>query len=408
MKIGYYIHHTSLKAGGIFTYSVGILKLLIKSDEIEKIHLIISSDQEKYFQEIVKSSKIKFFIVDRKKLVVNIRFAFSYLISNAVALYRNIFNKPSHLKLLSKLSVRLNPYGKYINHSQVDLLHVPQQYSPIYNADVPVIITMHDIQEYHYPEYFTTAQKLHRKTNNINAINESDHIIVSFDHIKNDLLKYFDVTESKISVCPPPFAEDWFLSKSITSIDDLKSKFQIADEFILYPAATWKHKNHSSLFKALSLLNKEGLKVQLICTGNKTDYFEELQKEIEELGLNDQVKFLGIVSEEDLIGLYKCTSLVVIPTKYEAGSGPLYEAMRYSVPVICSNVTSLPDTMGNSNFVFNPHSVDEIASLIKEMLTESDFRKENLENSKRRMESLKAVDYTKNFIDVYKKVIAGH
>jgi glycosyltransferase involved in cell wall biosynthesis len=406
MRISYYIHHTSLKAGGIFTYSIGILRLLIKSDEIEKIHLIISSNQEKYFQEIVDSPKIKFNIVDRKRLTVNVRFAISYLLSNAIALYRNFFKRPSHLKLLSKLSIQINPYGKHINRSQIDLLHVPQQYSPIYNADVPVIITMHDIQEYHYPEYFTTSEKMHRKINNISAINESDHIIVSFDHIKNDLLKYFDISKNKISICPPPFAEDWFLSKEITSFNDLKSKFKIENEFLLYPAATWKHKNHSSLFKALSLLNEEGLKIQLICTGNKTDYFEELQKEIDNLGLHDQIKFLGIVPEEDLIGLYKNTSLVVIPTKYEAGSGPLYEAMRYSVPVICSDVTSLPDTMDNSSFIFNPNSVDEIAYLIKKMLTDEDFRKENLDNSKKRMESLKAVDYTKNFIDTYKKIIA--
>lgn len=405
MIIGYYIHHTSLKAGGIFTYSIGILKLLIKSDEVEKIHLIISSDQEKYFQKIADSPKIKFKVINRKNLLVNLLFAFSYLLSNAVALYRSRFKRPNHLKFLSKLSVLFNPYRKYVIRSQIDLLHVPFQYSPIYNADVPVIITMHDIQEYHYPEYFTTSQKLHRKINNINAMDESDHIIVSFDHIKNDLLKYFDVMPGKISICPPPFAEDWFLSKKVISVEDLESKFQIENEFLLYPAATWKHKNHSSLFKALSLLNEEGLKIQLICTGNKTDYFEDLQKESDDLGLGDQIKFLGIVSEEDLIGLYKCTSLVVIPTKYEAGSGPLYEAMRYSVPVICSDVTSLPDTMDNKKYIFNPNNINEIASLIKRMLQEKDFTSENLKNSAERLHSLGKVNYTQNFITVYKKLM---
>jgi glycosyltransferase involved in cell wall biosynthesis len=405
MRIGYYIHHTSLKAGGIFTYSIGILKLLIKSDEVEKIHLIISSDQEKYFQKIVDCPKIKFKVVNRKNMVVNTRFAISYFLSNAVALYRNRFKKPNHLKLLSKLSVLFNPYRKYIIRSQIDLLHVPFQYSPIYNADVPVIITMHDIQEYHYPEYFTASQRLHRKINNINAMDESDHIIVSFDHIKNDLLKYFDVMPGKISICPPPFAEDWFLSKKITSVGDLESKFQIENEFLLYPAATWRHKNHSSLFKAISLLNEEGLKIQLICTGNKTDYFEDLQKESDNLGISDQIKFLGIVSEEDLIGLYKCTSLVVIPTKYEAGSGPLFEAMRYSIPVICSDVTSLPDTMHNKKYIFNPNDINELASLIKKMLQEKDFRIENLKNSTERLHSFGKVDYTHNFITVYKKLI---
>jgi len=404
MRIGYYIHHTSLKAGGIFTYSIGILKLLINSEEVEKIHLIISSDQEEYFKNILNSPKVKFFIVDRKNPVVNTRFAFSYLLSNAIALYRNRFKKPNHLKFLSKLSVLLNPYRKYVTRSEIDLLHVPFQYSPIYNADVPVIVTMHDIQEYHYPEYFTTSQKLHRKINNINAINESDHIIVSFDHIKNDLLKYFDVKESKISVCPPPFAEDWFLSDKFTSEETLNKKYKLSNTFLLYPAATWKHKNHISLINAVTKLIEDGLDIQLLCTGNRTAHHQIIEEEIKKLNLEGKVKFTGIVTEEDLIGLYKSTFLVVIPTLYEAGSSPLYEAMKYSSPVICSNVTSLPDTMDNDKFLFDPNSIDEMVSLIRKMLTDEEFSKENLSNSKKRMELMKALDYCTNFTDVYKKV----
>jgi len=407
MKIGYYIHHTSLKAGGIFTHSIGILKLLIKSDEVEKIHLIISSDQEKYFQNILNSPKIHFNVVDRKNLIVNTRFTISYLLSNAVALYRNRFKKPNHLKFLSKLSVLLNPYRKYLIRSQIDLLHVPFQYSPIYNTDVPVIITMHDIQEYHYPEYFTASQKLHRKINNITAINESDHIIVSFDHIKNDILKYFDVKESKISICFPSFAGDWFLTNKITEELAVKEKYELYNRYLLYPAATWKHKNHINLIKAMAKLIEDNLDLQLICTGNKTAYHQTIEEEINKLNLERNVKFLGIVPEEDLLGLYKTTSLIVIPTLYEAGSGPLYEAMRYSSPVICSNVTSLPETIGNDNFIFDPNMVDEIVSLIRRMLTDEEFRNENLENSKKRMESLKAIDYFKNLTNVYKEVTSA-
>ena len=266
---------------------------------------------------------------------------------------------------------------------------------------------MHDIQEYHYPEYFTASQKLHRKINNITAINESDHIIVSFDHIKNDILKYFDVKESKISICFPSFAGDWFLTNKITEELAVKEKYELYNRYLLYPAATWKHKNHINLIKAMAKLIEDNLDLQLICTGNKTAYHQTIEEEIKRLNLERNVKFLGIVPEEDLLGLYKTTSLVVIPTLYEAGSGPLYEAMRYSSPVICSNVTSLPETVGNDNFIFDPNSVDEIVSLIRRMLTDEEFRKENLENSKKRMESLKALDYTKNLTNVYKKVTSA-
>ncbi len=200
--------------------------------------------------------------------------------------------------------------------------------------------------------------------------------------------------------------DEWFLTDKFTSKEILKEKYKLNDNFLLYPAATWKHKNHINFVRALAKLSDDNLDVQLICTGNKTAYHQQIDEEIKKLKIDDKVKFLGIVSEEDLIGLYKAASLVVIPTLYEAGSGPLYEAMRYSTPVICSNVTSLPETMGNDNFIFDPDNVDEIAALIKKMLTDDDFRKENLENSKKRMEELKKVDYAKNLIDVYKKVIS--
>ena len=68
MKIGFYIHHSSLQAGGIFTYSVGILKLLIKSKEIEKIVLIISKEQREYFSFLTDNNKIQIEIVDRSKV----------------------------------------------------------------------------------------------------------------------------------------------------------------------------------------------------------------------------------------------------------------------------------------------------------------------------------------------------
>ena len=109
--------------------------------------------------------------------------------------------------------------------------------------------------------------------------------------------------------------------------------------------------------------------------------------------------------EGDLISLYKNSSLVVIPTLYEAGSGPLYEAMRYGVPVICSNVTSLPDTVGSDDFLFDPKNINELKSKIILGFSDEDFRRRNIENSKLRMEHFKTFDYFENFLTVYEKAL---
>lgn len=403
MKVGYYIHHTTISAGGIYTYSIGILKQIIKADEIEEIVVITTKEIENRLIEFRNNPKIKILTVDRNRLSIKLRYSIAYFVYNLAVIFTK---KPSINKFWEKikyLSTWINPYKKLIESTNISVLHVPVQYSPIYKNRIPIIITMHDLQEYHYPEFFSTREKRHRKINNKKAIFDSDHIIVSFNHVKNDIVKFFRVNEGKISVCSPPFAESWFLSKKETGWDELSKKYRLKKNYLLYPAATWKHKNHIMLIRVLKSIKDEGIEIDLVCTGNKTNYLKNIKTFIKEFNLSGVIHFLGIVSEEDLIGLYKNTSLVVIPTLYEAGSGPLYEAMRYGVPVICSNVTSLPETMRNDEFLFDPNDQNEIKEKIIKGLSDENFRLRNLENSKNRMATLNQSNYYDSFVKVYKQ-----
>jgi glycosyltransferase involved in cell wall biosynthesis len=319
-------------------------------------------------------------------------------------LLKKIIPSKKLTETLIHISNKINPYTKAISEKNFSVFHVPVQYSPVYGLAVPVIITMHDLQEYHYPEFFSFKEKIHRKINNQIAILYSDHIIVSFKHVKEDVLKFFKVTEDKVSICPPPFTESWFLSRNESSWEELSKKFELKKHYLLYPAATWKHKNHLALIKALKKLKDEGIEIDLVCTGNKTEYFLTIKNVIDELKLSEAVYFIGIVSEEDLIGLYKNAKLVVIPTLYEAGSGPLYEAMQYEIPVVCSNVTSLPETVGNNDFVFDPDNLEEIINKIKSGIVDEEFRKRNIQNSRDRMKELEKNNYSECFVNTYKKL----
>ena len=401
MKIAYYIHHTAISAGGIFTYSVGILRQLIHSPYIEKLLIITSKQVSKTLGEFNNNDKIEIKIVDRQKFIVKLKLVIWYGFYTVITLIQSILHINKQFKKLKQFLVKINPYQNIVESSESDILHVPMQYSPFYHTKIPVIITMHDLQEYHFPQYFSLRAKLHRFINNRMAIFDSDHIIVSFDHIKNDILTYFKVEEKKISICPVPVADNWFVASSETSWTDLKVKYNLQKMFLLYPAATWQHKNHIRLIEALNLLLEDGIDVNLVCTGNKTRYFKMIEQKIAEYGVIEKVKFLGIIPENDLIGLYKNSDLVVIPTLYEAGSGPLYEAMRYARPVICSNVTSLPDTISNTEFVFDPKNLNELNDKIKQGLFDSDFRKRNTENSRKRIEQFAKMDFSSPFVNVY-------
>lgn len=403
MRVGFYIHHTMLKAGGIFTYSIGILKLLLKQQEIEKLVIITTPEVKHSLKDLVDSTKIEFQLLNRNSLFNKFRLFLSYFLYDTFIIYKHYFPCSRVLTKLKVISNFINPYKRVIERSKVKLLHIPIQYSPIYNITIPIVTTMHDVQEFHFPEFFTASERLHRAINNLKSVSESDHIIVSFSHIKNDLIKFYSVADEKISVCPPPFADDWFSSKNESNWITLKTKYSIQKKYILYPAATWPHKNHINLIAALNKIIKLGTDVNLICTGNKTDYYSDIENYIKEYELIDSIKFLGIVPEEDLIGLYKNSELVVIPTLYEAGSGPLYEAMRYKVPVVCAKTTSLPETIQDERFVFNPKNVDELSNLTIKMLTDENLMNENIFNSEKRMKELGNKNYFETFSVVYAK-----
>jgi len=405
MKIGYYIHHTTISAGGIFTYSIGILRELIKSNEIEKLVIITSNEVVERLKDFIKNDKIEFKVLNRNNLTTSIRLVTWYFFYFISLLLQSLIIFKIFLDAFKRAIASFNPYQKIIASCDIDVLHIPVQYSPIYKTKIPVVITMHDLQEYHFPEYFSLKERLSRKIKNKMAISDSDHIIVSFNHVKNDIIKFFKVNGEKITVCPPPFAENWFLEKNEIEWEETEKKYKLKSKYLLYPAATWQHKNHDRLLEAFKSIRDDGLDYDLICTGKKTVFYNNvLLKKIERLNLSNFVHFPGIVPEEDLISLYKNTSLVVIPTLYEAGSGPLYEAMRYQVPVICSNVTSLPDTVEDNDFVFDPTNSGAIAEKIKIGLTKEEFRKRNIENSKLRMDYFKKIDYSKNFIGAYRRV----
>ena len=285
MRIGFYIHHTTISAGGIFTYSIGILKQLLKSDQIEKIIVITSEEVNEKLKEISEDPKIEIVNINRNDLIVKLRLICYFLLLILFTPVRNIF---------FKVFDWLNPYSKILTKENLSLFHIPVQYSPIYKTKIPVLVTMHDLQEYHYPEFFSVKEKLFRKINNKIAILDSDRIIVSFNHVKNDILKYFKVSEEKVSVCPPPFADNWFAETKETDWSTLSKKYNIKKDCILYPAATWRHKNHLGLLEAMKNLVLEKDDIHLVCTGIKTEFYKEIQSKILDYDLSKNAKIYFI------------------------------------------------------------------------------------------------------------------
>ena len=400
MKLAYYLGNFTPENGGAFTYATALINVAKKTDRISKIYIIHGKDNYDHLKSLSEDSDKIFFIKD--PVLDNKIWKGIYFLCFGLFVLNEFVHSTFVCKVIRWIT-RINPYNRFFNSLPADLIHVPYCYMPVLKCKKKFVISFHDLQDLRFPDFFTAKERLYRAFLYKFSLEKSDHIIVSFGHIKEDIHHYFQIPYTKTSLCLLPFHLKFIAppDKNTPTVHDTLEKFQIDENFLLYPANTWPHKNHIMLIQAINQLKRKGVFIKLICTGKRTSHYEKILLLIESLGLQAQVKFTGLIADYDLMNLYQAARLVVIPSLYEAGSAPLFEAIRFLTPVVCSNVTSLPETMNASEFVFNPLNLAEMTEKIQSGITDETFRERNINNLKQRLQFFNSLDYSSNFYSVY-------
>jgi glycosyltransferase involved in cell wall biosynthesis len=128
-------------------------------------------------------------------------------------------------------------------------------------------------------------------------------------------------------------------------VQEVRNRYALPENYVLYPANMWPHKNHVNLLEALALVrDREGLVVPLVCTGSlEGGSWPQVQARLHELGLQNQVHCLGFLPEADLRVIQQDAHCLVQTSLFEASSLPIFDAWMDGVPVACSRVTALPE-----------------------------------------------------------------
>lgn len=332
---------------------------------------------------------------------------------------------PDRLEILKRLTGSLRPFARRIKHLAVsppkfefsvpvsdgfyeslncDVIHFP--YPEYAYCRLPTVYNPHDLQHLHYPEFFTPEVIHKREILYPSACRAAEIVVVGSQFIKQDLIEKFNVEADKIQVIPwsPPEIEN---KKEITEdkIAEVLEKYECPPRpYMLFPAMTWEHKNHLRLLEAIALLReRDGLKINLVCTGYKHEFYKNIKQRLDELNLKGQVKFTGVVSIEELSILYRGAHFVIIPTLFEAASGPLFEAWQHGTAAACSTVTSLPEQAADAALLFNPFSVEEIAAAVKKMSSDETLRKELRIRGFRRLTDFDLERTAKAYRAIYRK-----
>jgi glycosyltransferase involved in cell wall biosynthesis len=285
-----------------------------------------------------------------------------------------------------------------------DLIHFPYQRFSL--CALPSIFNPHDLQYRHFPQFFTVRELAWRETMYRGGCNLAQAVAAGSQWVKEDVIRQYHISPDKIQVIPwaPPTAA--LAAPSAETIERVRERYALRRPFAFYPAMGWEHKNHLRLLRALALLrDRDGLRVNLVCTAAPSSpFYAHIRAASEELKLGDQVQFLGLVPREELRALYRLAQFVVVPTLFEAASGPVFEAWQDRAPVACSTATSLPEQAGDAALLFDPFSVESIARAVQRMSAEERLRAELIRKGEARLEVFSWERTARAYRALYRKV----
>ncbi len=342
------------KSGGVFQYTESIIDAL-KNDFSNKYIIFCNEEEERFDKSSLEVRKIKI-----KKTT---RFQNSIRYLQLLFFYRKpLFFSEDEKKFFDDITVFLCPMVSSYPH---------------FYLGKPYVFTLHDLQERYYPHFFNKKEKIIRWLNNRSLVRKADKIICESSFVKNDILKFVGTKESKIHIIqtPPPevFLNFDFLESNFSVV---KSKYNLPDKFIFYPAQCWHHKNHIKLIEAFNIVREKHDDVSLVLTGSQQNNYINVMDKIRELKLTKSIIHLGYIDYEDLTYFYKMSEFLVMPTLFESVSIPIYEAFSLEVAVCSSNVVALPEQVGDAGLLFDPFDIQDIAQKIILFLENESLRRD--------------------------------
>ena len=261
-----------------------------------------------------------------------------------------------------------------LRREEVDLFHAPHYVLPPL-VRCKSVVTIHDCIHLRFPQYLPNQfAYAYARASLWIATHRANRVLTVSDASKRDILHYFRVPETKIDVIHNAIDERFGEPPSATEMQQVQERYQLNDPFVLYAGNIKPHKNLERLIEAFHSMRRGTLEhVKLLIIGDEISQYATLRRAVHRLKLHKHVRFLGFVPDKTLACLYRLAGVFVFPSLYEGFGLPPLEAMASGTPVITSNVSSLPEVVGDAALLIDPYNVDEIAVAMRRVLTDPEL-----------------------------------
>ena len=299
---------------------------------------------------------------------------------------------PFHDKWLMRLWQRLQiPLPVELIVGKVDLFHSPDFTLPPTLPGVPTLLTVHDLSFVRDPDSAWPSLRAFLNKAVPRSVKRATHVLADSLATKDDLIELFGTRAEKITVLYSGVESRFAPVRDQVEIDRVCAKYHLPRPFILSVGTLQPRKNYGRLIEAFAELIKHPSTSplrgsaqdasgghHLVITGGKGWMYESIFEQVKSLGLENRVHFPGFVDDADLPALYSAAELFAYVSLYEGFGLPLLEAMACGTPVIASNVSSLPEVVGDVGLQVDPRDVADITRALRAMIERSDARENSI------------------------------
>jgi glycosyltransferase involved in cell wall biosynthesis len=272
---------------------------------------------------------------------------------------------------------------------QLEIIHDPNGIAPLLGpgAGTRRIVTLHDAFAYVYPETHNRLDNWRYRSMLPRALRNADMVLTDSDHSRRDLKRYLALPDANLQVIPLG-VDLWFQPLADGEVRRaVLSRYGITRPYLLYLGGINARKNITQLFTAYARIRERHPDLLLVVGGKRQWRTGEIDAAFRRLDLASHVHFTGYVADGDLPALYSAAELFVFPSLYEGFGLPPLEAMACGTPVVTSNVSSLPEAVGDAALTVDPYDVGELVLAIDRLLTDemlrADLRRRGLERASR-------------------------
>lgn len=253
------------------------------------------------------------------------------------------------------------------NPAQPLLYHATEHLLPYLRT--PTVLTVHDLIFERYPQHHTRRNVWFLKVGMRLFTRAATAIIAVSQHTRRDLIELYGASPAKIHVIYEGI-DPAFRPAPPADVARVAMHYTLDRPYLLMVGTLEPRKNHAAALHALVKLKAEGQPHRLVIAGGRGWLFEPIHRLVDELQLSNDVLFTGYAPAEDLPPLYTGAACVLLPSLYEGFGFPALEAMACAAPVVCSNVSSLPEVVGDAALLVPPHDIDALAEAIRLVITQ--------------------------------------